>query len=96
MVSCLTACGLSALERASANYQRDRDCASLMAIAKELHVGTPRERVVTLLGAADYEPTPGQYYYSSSRGDCSLVVDYRRAELPTDSVQHVELGNVAE
>jgi hypothetical protein len=92
----LLACAGNALERASASYQRDRDCPSLQRIAKELPVGTSRERVVALLGASDYEPTPGQHYYSSSRPDCSLVVDYRRGTDSTTSVQHTELGNIAE
>jgi hypothetical protein len=91
----LVACAGS-LERASASYQRDRDCESLQRVAKELKSGTSRERVFSLLGASDYEPTPGQQYYSSSRSDCSLVIDYRRGDLTTTTVQSVELGNVGE
>lgn len=92
----LIACGSGALEGASASYRRDRDCESLQRIAKELRVGTSRERVLALLGASDYEPTPGQAYYSSSRRDCSLVVDYRRGDVQTTSVESVDLGNIGE
>lgn len=92
----LMACGGASLEHASASYRRERDCESLQRIAKELSVGTSRERVLALLGAADYEPTPGQQYYSSSRRDCSLVIDYRRGDLPTTSVQSTELGQIGE
>ena len=92
----LTACGGSTLERAALSYQRDRDCESLQRIAKELRVGTSRERVSALLGASDYEPTPGQNYYSSSRRDCSLVIDFRRGEQLTTSVQSIELGSIGE
>ena len=96
LVFLLMACGGSALEAASASYRRDRDCESLQRIAKELRVGTSRERVSALLGASDYEPTPGQAYYSSSRRDCSLVVDYRRGDVQTTSVESVDLGKIGE
>jgi len=91
----LAACGASALERASASYRRDHDCASLEAIAKDVK-GTPTARVEALLGPPEYEPTPGQHYYSSNRSDCSLVLDYRHADQLTDTVQDVEVGAIGE
>jgi hypothetical protein len=91
----VVACGAGALYRASVSYKRDRDCPSLELIAKDLR-GTRLARVQALLGPPDYEPTPGQHYYSSTRSDCSLVLDYRRAGQLTDIVQHVELGAIGE
>jgi hypothetical protein len=89
------ACGASALERASAIYRRDHDCPSLEAIAKDVK-GLPLVRVKALLGPPEYEPTPGQHYYSSNRSDCSLVLDYRYGDELTESVQAVDVGAIGE
>jgi hypothetical protein len=89
------ACSAGSLEQASASYRRDRDCSSLRRIAAELG-GVSRARVEAWLGPAEFEPTPGQHYYSSERADCSLVVDYRSAGALTQSVQQVELGAIGE
>lgn len=77
------------------SYKRDRDCASLNVIAGQIQ-GQERARVEALLGPPEYEPTPGQYYYSSTQTDCSLVIDYRKADTLTNTVQNTELGAIGE
>jgi len=89
------ACGASALESSGATYRRDHDCASLVAIARDVK-GTSASRVRALLGPPEYEPTSGQHYYSSSRSDCSLVLDYRHDDQVTNTVQDVEVGAIGE
>jgi hypothetical protein len=90
------ACGATALEQASTSYKRERDCPSLERVAKELAPGTPAARVRALLGPAEYEPTPGQEYYSSTRSDCSLVIEYRLGTEITKVVQQAELMAIGE
>ena len=107
----LVACDRSgpSVEDASASYKNQRDYASLAAINGHLVKGMPRDEVERLLGAPDYSPTEGQYYYSSDRKEPSpdpanrppatvgLVVDYRDADgSVTDRLQSFTLGPIGE
>lgn len=88
-------CG-STLERAASNYRRAKDFANLEVVAKSLHKGMPRVDVGRMLGAPDYSPVEGQYYYSSDRQNQGLVVDYRLEGQLTDRLQDFTLGPIGE
>jgi outer membrane protein assembly factor BamE (lipoprotein component of BamABCDE complex) len=90
-----TSCS-TALDRASDAYKRNHDHASLQVIHKYLRSGMTRREVEALLGAPDYSPTDGQYYYQSSERDQTLVVDYRREDEVTDRLQSFDLGTIGE
>jgi hypothetical protein len=56
----------------------------------------PRVEVERMLGAPDYSPVEGQYYYSSDRHNQGLVVDYRLDGQMTDRLQDFTLGPIGE
>jgi hypothetical protein len=86
----------SALDRAASNYRQTKSDASLEVIMRSLHKGMPRIEVERLVGAADYSPIEGQYYYSSTRANYGLIVDYRREGQITDRLQDFTLGAIGE
>jgi hypothetical protein len=62
------------LNAASSNYKRHHDYQSLLLIFQYLHPGMSQNEVEALLGAPDYSPIDGQYYYGS-QANCSCGED---------------------
>jgi outer membrane protein assembly factor BamE (lipoprotein component of BamABCDE complex) len=105
LAGCAT--GLSSLEHASEDYRHNRGYTSLETICNVFYIGMPRSEVERLLGAPDYSPIDGQYYYSSDRSvesqdqggsvSTGLVVDYRDASgNVTDTLHEFTLGPIGE
>jgi len=65
-------------------------------VTRSLQKGMPRTDVERMLGPADYSPVEGQYYYSSTRANYGLIVDYRRDGQGTDQLQDFTLGAIGE
>ena len=96
LVFALVAACAGPLDRASARYKLDRDLESLVLLQKNLKHGMPRLEVERLLGAPGYSPTEGQFYYESNRRNHVLVVDYRRGDQVTDSLQRFEMETIGQ
>jgi hypothetical protein len=111
-IAILVTCALcvacsSRLEDAGAKYREQRDYASLEIVVGNLSQGMDRKRVETLLGEADYSPTKGLYYYSSSKREhdpaqgrdvsVGLVVDYRDKDgKVTEALQQFAIQKIGE
>ncbi len=111
LCSILLFCGCSTmpLQQASDSYKKNRDYESLKVINSRLFKGMKRTSVEQLLGAADYSPTEGQYYYSSDheeyldeenknhKATVGIVVDYRNEEgAVTEKLHSFWLGPIGE
>ncbi len=97
----------SSLNESGENYKQTNSYTSLQEIYKNLYQGMNRDDVISLLGAPDYSPTEGQYYYSSNETEFSeqqgravpvgLIVDYRDSDHAlTEQLQQFWLGPIGE
>lgn len=99
-----------ALIQASTSYKAHRDYRSLKTIYHSLKKGMQRQDVEHLLGAPDYSPIEGMYYYSSDREEplgegapphmkavVGIILDYRDTEgMLTDRLQQFSIGPIGE
>ena len=109
LLALLTACSvfLSPLEASSAIYRKNRDYESLKIIHAHLSSGIERKAVESLLGAPDYSPMAGLYYYASSTRvfnkkqnrytSPGLILDYRDEKgFTTATLQKFQLRDIGE
>lgn len=88
------------LEQASFSYKTHKDYSSLIIIYQHLDKGMKRTDVEHILGAPDYSPIEGQYYYSSTNGGqttIGVIVDYRdKNGFLTSELQQFLIGPIGE